>query len=133
MIIVNKEEIIKKINLLNLDKNDFYVLGSASLVLRGILDTANDIDLAITNEAYLKNKNNLVYLGTNHNSKWYKLNEEIECCVEELSDKKVDFNEPFNLINLEYYYNNFIKESTREKDKEKKTLIEKWILVVRKK
>ena len=122
---MNKETIIKKINLLNLDKNDFYVLGSASLVLRGIIDTAHDIDLAITNKAYLKNKDNLIYLGVNHNSKWYKINEEIECCVEELIDEKVDFEEPFNLINLEYYYNNFIKESNREKDKFKKILLEK--------
>ena len=122
---MNKETIIKKINLLNLDKNDFYVLGSASLVLRGIIDTAHDIDLAITNKAYLKNKDNLIYLGVNHNSKWYKINEEIECCVEDLLDEKVDSSEPFNLINLEYYYNNFIKESNREKDKLKKTLLEK--------
>ncbi len=122
---MNKETIIKKINLLNLDKNDFYVLGSASLVLRGIIDTAHDIDLAITNKAYLKNKDNLIYLGVNHNSKWYKINEEIECCVEDLLDEKVDSGEPFNLINLEYYYNNFIKESNREKDKLKKTLLEK--------
>ena len=122
---MNKETIIKKINLLNLDKNDFYVLGSASLVLRGIIDTARDIDLAITSEAYLKNKNNLIYLGVNHNSKWYKINEEIECCVEDLLDEKVDSGEPFNLINLEYYYNNFIKESNREKDKFIKALLEK--------
>ncbi len=124
---MNKETIIKKINMLELDKNDFYVLGSASLVLRGIIDTANDIDLAITNETYLKNKSKLIYLGDNHNSKWYKINEEIECCVEELSDEKVDSGEPFNLIDLEYYYNNYIKDSNREKDKFKKALIEKII------
>ena len=122
---MNKETIIKKINMLDLDKNDFYVLGSASLVLRGIIETANDIDLAITNETYLKNKDKLIYLGDNHNSKWYKINEEIECCVEELSDEKVDSCEPFNLIDLEYYYNNYIKDSNREKDKLKKVLIEK--------
>ena len=124
---MNKDMIIKKINLLNLDKNDFYVLGSASLVLRDIIDNAKDIDLAITNETYLKNENNLIFLGTNHNSKWYKLSEEIECCVEELSNEKVDFVEPFNLINLEYYYNTFIKNSTRKKDKEKKIKIEKFL------
>ena len=111
--------------MLDLDKNDFYVLGSASLVLRGIIETANDIDLAITNETYLKNKSKMIYLGDNHNSKWYKINEEIECCVEELSDEKVDSGEPFNLINLKYYYNNYIKDSNREKDKLKKVLIEK--------
>ena len=122
---MNKETIINKINMLDLDKNDFYVLGSASLVLRGIIETANDIDLAITNETYLKNKDKLIYLGDNHNSKWYKINEEIECCVEELSDEKVDSGEPFNLINLKYYYNNYIKDSNREKDKLKKVLIEK--------
>ncbi len=128
---MNKETIIKEINKLNIKKNEFWILGSAALVLRDILDNANDIDIAITNKTYKEIKNKLTYLGTNHNTKWYKINDIVECCIEEKDNKKVEEKEPFNLIDLEYYYNNFIKNSTREKDKEKKQILEKILLLTK--
>ena len=123
---MNKEKIINEINKLNLSKGEFWVLGSSALVLRGIIDYANDIDLAITAKLYedLIKKNGLTYLGVNHDSKWYKINDCIECCIEEPDKDKVEFVEPFNLINLEYYYDNFIKNRIREKDIKKKELLE---------
>ena len=123
---MNKEKIIKEINRLKLDKNEFWVLGSSSLVLRGVIEQANDIDLAITNKLYEKLTKNykLTYLGTNHASKWYRINDKIECCIEEIDKEKVEFTKPFNLIDLEYYYNNYIKNSTREKDVQKKDKLE---------
>ena len=123
---MNKEKIIKEINRLKLDKNEFWLLGSSSLVLRGIIEQANDIDLAITNKLYKELTKNykLTYLGTNHSSKWYRINDKIECCIEEIDKEKIEFTKPFNLIDLEYYYNNFIKNSTREKDVQKKDKLE---------
>ena len=124
---MNKEKIINEINKLKFDKNEFWVLGSSSLVLRGIIDQANDIDLAITKKLYdkLTKNNSLTYLGNNHESKWYRIKDNIECCIEKIDKEKVEFAEPFNLINLEFYYNNFIKNSTREKDIQKKKILEK--------
>ena len=123
---MDKEKIENIIDELGFDKNEFWVLGSAALVLRGIIDQANDVDLAITPSLYEKLINNceLTYLGTNHDSKWYKINDFIECCVEEYSEEKVEISEPFNLLDLRYYYENFIKDSTREKDREKKAILE---------
>ena len=120
---MNKIEIIEEINKLNLDKNKFWVVGTASLVLRDLIKEANDIDLAITDELYQEIKNNLTYLGTNHNSKWYSINNTIECCIDTLAQDKIEKSDPFNLIDLSYYYNNFIKDSTRKKDLEKKELL----------
>ena len=122
---MKKRKIIEEINKLNLEKNEFWILGSAALVLRDIIDEANDIDIAISNKLYQKLKNNITYLGTNHNSKWYKINDKIECCIEDISKDKVEITNPFNLIDLTYYYNTFIKDSNREKDKEKKEILEK--------
>ncbi len=125
---MKKEEIIKEINKVQLDKEKFWVLGSASLVLRDILDDANDIDLAITEEEFnIINNDNIIFLGINNNTKWYRLNDIIEFCIDEKGNDKVDKNEPFNLLNLEYYYNNFLRNSTRPKDEKKKKIIEKMI------
>ena len=94
---------------------------------KDIIDNANDIDLAFTDNGYeeLNSKTKLEFLGEKFNLKWYKVNEIIEFCIDEKTNDKVDSIEPFNLLNLEYYYNHFIKDSTREKDKEKKELLNK--------
>lgn len=123
---MKKNDIIQELNKLNIKKNEFWVIGSSSLVLRNIMKEANDIDLAITKEAFEKiNKNEIIYLGENNNKKWYKLNNNVEFCIDKIEENKVDIQKPYNLLNLEYYYNNIIKNSTREKDKEKKELLSK--------
>ena len=101
---MTKEEIITELNRLNLDKNEFWILGSASLVLRNIIDQANDIDIAITSKHYnfLTKKYNIEYLGENNNKKWYKLNEIIEFCIDELTPDKVEVLNPYNLLDLNY-------------------------------
>lgn len=47
---MNKEEVLKKLKEYNLDHNNFIIIGSASLVLKGIKETCHDIDIAVTNE-----------------------------------------------------------------------------------
>ena len=44
---LNKEEVIKLINSLGLSNKDFTVLSSGALVLRNIMDGANDLDIAV--------------------------------------------------------------------------------------
>ena len=125
---MNKLEIIDELKKLNWNKDEFWVLGSASLVMRDVVEFANDIDLAITEELYNSISNDLIYLGDNHGYKWYKVNDLIECCVDNKTYEKVEDTEPYNLLRLDYYYENFIKNSTREKDTEKKDLLEKILM-----
>ncbi len=49
---MNKAEIVNKLNEYNFDKNEYLVLSTASLVLQGIKDNANDIDLAVSSKLY---------------------------------------------------------------------------------
>ena len=49
---MNKTEIINKLNEYNFDKNEYIILSTASLVLQGIKDKANDIDLAVSPKLY---------------------------------------------------------------------------------
>ena len=124
---MNKIDIINEINKLNISKEYFWVVGSSSLVLRDIISEAHDIDLAMTQEGLNSLEIKPTFLGDNHGVSWYKINDNIEFCVDFKTPDKVDEEEPFNLLNLEYYYNNFLKDSDREKDKEKKELIKKYL------
>ena len=46
---MNKLELIDLINSINLLKEDFVVLSSGALVLRGILENANDLEMDLIN------------------------------------------------------------------------------------
>ena len=45
---INKDELIKLIDDLEIDLEEFWVLSSSSLVLRGLFPSANDLDIAVT-------------------------------------------------------------------------------------
>lgn len=45
---MNKEELLKLINSLKIDKEEFWILSSGSLVLREIYEIAHDLDIAVT-------------------------------------------------------------------------------------
>ena len=47
---MNKEELIELIKTLKVSKEEFWVLSSGALVLRGIYPDAGDLDIAVTNK-----------------------------------------------------------------------------------
>lgn len=49
---MNKEEILEKLNNLDLDKDKYLILSEASLVLQGLLDSTPNIDLSCEDEYY---------------------------------------------------------------------------------
>lgn len=49
---MNKREILKKLNDFNIDKDEVIILSTAALVLRGIKDTCQDIDIAVSKEYF---------------------------------------------------------------------------------
>ena len=67
---MNKEKIDKLLKELTIDINDFYILSSASLVLRGIKDSCNDLDLCVSVEAFenLKSRYQVVHMDGKPNN-----------------------------------------------------------------
>ena len=45
---MNKDELIKLIDSLEIDLEEFWILSSSSLVLRGLFPSVNDLDIAVT-------------------------------------------------------------------------------------
>ena len=120
---MKKEELIKLIDNLNLDKEDFVVVSSGALVLRGIMDTAGDLDITVTNIGldYLKTKYDL----EKKDNGWYKVNDMVECVLDNMEGKK-------ELLGNYYVqdindYLKFLKDSKREKDKLRIPLVEEYI------
>ena len=71
---MNKEELIKLVESLNLPKEEYYILGGGSLVIYGIKDTTADLDLCVSEELFEKLKEE------------YNLTEKNKCGFYSISD-----------------------------------------------
>lgn len=121
---MKKDELIKLIETLKIDKNEFWILSSGALVIRGIFPDANDLDIAVTEKGLQQLKRN--YNLKKKNNDWYIVNDKIECIVDTKEPYKIEKFGEYNLQSIEKYYE-FIKTSSREKDKKRIPLIENYM------
>lgn len=126
---MNKEELIKLIESINIDSENFWVLSSGALVLRGIYPDAGDLDIAVTKEGLeqLKSKFNL----RQKENGFYEVTDNVECVLDTKEDWKYEKCGSYNIESIEKYYA-YLKSSTRQKDKDRIPLIEKYIKSLKK-
>lgn len=119
---MNKNELEQVIKDLGIPKEEFFVVSSGNLVLRGLFKDAGDLDICISEKGLelLKNKFNL----KRKENSFYQVNDKVECVVEELSKRRYDDFGGYNLQSLEEYYD-YLKSSKREKDKIRMAIVKK--------
>ena len=61
---MNKKELLELIDSLKINKNEFWVLSSGALVLRGIYPNAGDLDIAVTEKGL--NELDFIIPGVTH-------------------------------------------------------------------
>ena len=127
---MNKEELIKLINTLKISRDEFWVLSSGALVLRGIYPDAGDLDIAVTNKGLEELKQNYNLIPKNCGlGNFYIVTENIECVCDgekenlEFQPEKIG---EYYVQNI-YQYLKFLKDSSREKDKNRIPLVENYI------
>lgn len=125
---MNKEELLELLETLKIDKEEFWALSSSALVLRGIYETAGDLDMAVTFKGLEQLKEN--YNLTEKENGWYIVNDKVECVcdgnIEDLKYKPEKLENGYLVQNI-FEYLEYLKSSTREKDKERIPLVEKYI------
>lgn len=121
---MNKEELLKLIRSLKIDKEEFWVLSSGALVIRGIYPDAGDLDIAVTEKGLqqLKENYNLIEKA----NAWYIVNDKVECILDTKEPWKIEKFGEYNLQSIKKYYE-FLKESNREKDKARIPLVEEYM------
>lgn len=99
---MKKIELLNLLKELNFPKDEYYVLSGASLVLRGIREEANDLDLCISEELFkqIKDKYNLTEEKKNECG-FYKINDNLEIVVDKKEDFNMEIGEKYNLENLQ--------------------------------
>ena len=120
-------ELLNLLEQLNFPKDEYYVLSGASLVLRGIKEEANDLDLCISEELFrqIKEKYNLTEEKKNECG-FYKINDNLEIVVDKKEDFKMEIGEKYNLEDLQTILDFKIKRNL-PKDKKDIDNIKKYL------
>ena len=124
---MNKDELIKLIESVKIDKTEFWLLSTSALVIRGIWPDAGDLDIAVTNKGLeqLKQNYNLIPKGNG----FYIVTDNVECvCDGEINklEYKPELIDGYLCQNI-YEYLNYLKSSDREKDKLRLPVVEDYI------
>lgn len=124
---MKKIELLNLLKELNFPKDEYYVLSGASLVLRGIKEEANDLDLCISAELFnqIKDKFNLTDERKNECG-FYKINNNLEIVVDKKEDFKMEIGEKYNLEDLQTILDFKLKRN-KPKDKDDIENIKKYL------
>ena len=120
---MNKQEILLLIDSMNISKDDFVVLSTSALVIRGIVDEARDLDIAVSKSGLQQLKKQ--YKIIPKNEEWFVVSEKIECIVDDMVGKK-EFFGGYYLQDIKNYLK-YLKQSKKEKDKKRIPLVEAYI------
>lgn len=124
---LSKEELIKLINTLKIDKEEFWVLSSGALLLRNIYPFASDLDIAVTNKGLKQLKEN--YNLVEKTNGWFIVDDKVECVCDGEKENLQYQPEYINGIyaqNIDEYLG-YLKLSERQKDKDRIELVKKFI------
>lgn len=128
MIDMNKQQIIKILKQYNFDNKEYIVISGAAMVLLGIKENTNDIDIAVTSNYYnylLSKYECILEIINQYGVKVYFIDNIINFSTSYYSENKIFIdNIPVqsiqNIVNLKSKLN-------REKDKKDMKLIEEFI------
>lgn len=125
---MNKEELLKLINSLKIDKEEFWILSSGSLVLREIYEIAHDLDIAVTFKGLEQLKKN--YNLIQKENGWYTVNDKVECVcdgsIKNLKYKSEKLDCGYYVQNIFEYFE-YLNSSSREKDIKRIPLVKNYI------
>ena len=123
---MNKEELLELIKQIDISSEEFVILSSGALVLRGIYESAGDLDIAVTKKGLeeLMSKYNLIP-KQGPTDIWYTVNERVECVLDDMIGKKEKVGE-YYLQDINDYLN-YLESSQREKDKLRIPIVEEYI------
>lgn len=125
---MSKEDLMELLSTLKLDRNEFWVLSSSALVLRGLFPDAGDLDIAVTDKGLEELKQN--YSLRQKENGWYIVSDKIECVCDGAKEKlkyQPELVDNYYVQNLEEYYE-YLLNSNREKDKQRIDIVKKELL-----
>ena len=115
---MNKQEFIKKLDSLNLDKNRYCIISGGVMLLYNLKPTTEDIDIKVRPDYFEELKSKYDYL--------YELNDKTEVAVLDYNDDDIIIVDGYPVESLELQLK-WMLEQNRPKDQEKIKIIEEFL------
>lgn len=112
---MNKEELYKLVEKLKLPITEYCILSGGSLVMHGIRENTNDLDIDITKKDFEIIKKYFRPTLVDENKKLYKIIENIECFLDNNFETDIEFIDGYPCQSLISVYR-LKKKLNRQKD-----------------
>lgn len=114
---MNKETYLKKLDELELDKSRYCIISGGAMLMHGLKETTNDIDIKVLSSYFEELKERFTFNKSPKFDYLYELGDEIELAVQDFKDEDVEFVDgyPVELLEIELQWK---IEHKRDKDKE---------------
>lgn len=121
---MNKKELLGLAKTLNLPKEEYCIISGGALVIHGLREQTNDLDIDITKKGFelLKAKYTLELIR--EDIKQYKVTDQIECFLVDKLESDIQYIDNYPYESLISIYN-FKKRVNRDKDQADILAIEK--------
>ena len=123
---MNREEYKRKLDSLNLDKNRYCIISGGIMLLYGLKDTTEDVDIKVRPDYFEELKERFNVKKSPKYPYLYELDEETEVAVLDYDDSEVEIVGGYPVMNLELQLNWMI-ENNRPKDQEKIKIIKEFL------
>lgn len=123
---MNKKELLNLVDTLNLPKEDYFILSGGALLMAGLREQTNDLDIGITKKGFETLKEKYSLKLTYKNIPKYEITDKIECMLVEKLESDIIYIDNYPCQSLISIYN-FKKRINREKDRADILAIEKYL------
>ena len=123
---MNRIEYLKKLDELKLDKNRYCIISGGIMLLYGLREETEDIDIRIRPDYFEELKKRFKFKKSSKLDNLYELSNEIEVRVLDYDDSNIEMYDGYPVWKLELQLEWF-KEHNREKDKKKIKIIEEYL------
>ena len=123
---MNKNELLNLADSLELPKNEYCILSGGSLLMYGLREQTNDLDIDITHKGFDLIKSKFCPILMDDSTKRYKLTENIECFLVQNLESDIDFVDGYPCQSLPSVLK-FKQKLNREKDQKDIIAIKKYL------
>ncbi len=123
---MDKRTFLAKLDSLNLDKNRYCIIAGGSMLVHGLKNTTDDIDIEIRPDYFEELKERFTFKKSPKYPYLYSLSDNVEVAVLEYGQEDVEVVDGYPTESLEHFLT-WMLENKRPKDKEKIAIIRNYL------
>ena len=123
---MNRIEYLKKLDELNLDKNNYCIIASGAMLMHNLRDNCNDIDIRVSKELFQELLDKYNMKQSDRYDYVYELGDIIDVTCRNFDKDNIEFVDGYPVEKLELQLN-WMLENNRPKDQEKIKILQEYL------